>query len=1172
MRAFWGTRRRHNKAATHSFKPSLDLLEDRVTPSAQLWLDGPTGIATPIPIATVLNGVSLPPISVPPISLPPVSIGQGSVLTVSTQQLEVTRGGSAATFTIVLNSEPTAEVDVTLASYAGLTYFAQNVGDSTSDLGNTITITPPHLAFTADNWSKPQTVSVSAPATTSPQGETWVSIFGTTTSADPNFDAQAVPPISVDVSDPVPAGVVLSTHWLYVTRGGNGDSVAIALATQPTDTVTITVAQSDGDALQIAPAKLTFTPDNWSTAQTVSVGPPTGGTGKQLDTLTLTDSSNDPSYNNGALPSLTVYVAGPVATGQLVLSTQSLQLTAGGPSASYTIALASQPTANVTVTIDQMGGVPDPVIGPYGPITPGGGLSLTPQTLTFTPDDWNQPQTVTVAAPAGWTGTFPFVSLTDTVTSDDPNYDGITPPPVTVEVTANSAGIVLSTDELDLARGGAAATYTIALATQPTANVTITIAQTSPIVSPVGLAGTVGSAGPKVDDPLQISPTSLTFTPDDWDQPQTVKVGPPASGSGDQFDILTHTATSDDPSYRGLNLPGVRVHVSDPAAGQAGVVVSTQSLSVTAGGPSVTYTIALASQPSADVTVAINQFSPVLDPPMKLAGAMPIFGGAGTTLTITPQTVTFTKDNWNQPVTITVSAPAGQVGPFGGFVILDDTVTSDDSSYNNLPAPSVAVRVENNPAYSLVFSTNHLELAPGASGTYTIALASQPTDTVTVTIAQQHAWPGPIPLPAIAINGGGPKFVDTSNLTIAPTTLTFTPDNWNTPQTVTLTTEPANADASWVIEFDHLAHTVTSNDANWNNIAAPPVFVVVSSFAIPIDPITELPPILGIGIGIDPTPITPPGTGNTGVKNPDGSSPNNGAANTIMQTQTALTLSSSSAPFGQTVTLTAKVTTKGHNKTTPTGTVTFMDGTTVLGTGTLSKGIATLQTASLDVGNHMLTAVFAGDTSTESASTSAVRTETISKARTRVALTVSAAPAVFGQLITLTATVTVTAGTAAPTGIVTFKDGSTVLGTGTLDHGVATLQTASLAVGEHHLKAVYAGDADTASSTAHVTDTVKKAITATTLAASPTNSTVALGTPITLTATVSVASPGAATLTGIVTFRDGSKVLGTGTINAGIATLQTSQLAKGKHRLTAIYAGDGDTTKSKSVTLTITIE
>jgi plastocyanin len=76
---------------------------------------------------------------------------------------------------------------------------------------------------------------------------------------------------------------------------------------------------------------------------------------------------------------------------------------------------------------------------------------------------------------------------------------------------------------------------------------------------------------------------------------------------------------------------------------------------------------------------------------------------------------------------------------------------------------------------------------------------------------------------------------------------------------------------------------------------------------------------------------------------------------------------------------------------------------------------------------------------------------------TTTTLTSSPNPSLFGQLVTLTATVSAVSGL--PTGTVTFSEGALILGTGTLSGGIATLTISTLALGPHPLTATYNGDA-----------------------------------------------------------------------------------------------------------------
>jgi hypothetical protein len=189
-------------------------------------------------------------------------------------------------------------------------------------------------------------------------------------------------------------------------------------------------------------------------------------------------------------------------------------------------------------------------------------------------------------------------------------------------------------------------------------------------------------------------------------------------------------------------------------------------------------------------------------------------------------------------------------------------------------------------------------------------------------------------------------------------------------------------------------------------------------------------------------------------------------------TATSLAADISSPVFGQPVTLTATVTSSGG---TPTGTVTFLDGTTVLGRVAVDpNGQATL-TLPLGVGVHSLRASFAG-TGAFAASTSASLGETVNRAATTSTLSANTVgiPGLLHPFVVLTATVApVAPGAGVPTGTVTIFDGTTVLGTGTLDaNGQFFLDVTGFTPGHHHLRLVYGGDGNFAGSTGTLDVTV----------------------------------------------------------------------------------------------------
>lgn len=164
------------------------------------------------------------------------------------------------------------------------------------------------------------------------------------------------------------------------------------------------------------------------------------------------------------------------------------------------------------------------------------------------------------------------------------------------------------------------------------------------------------------------------------------------------------------------------------------------------------------------------------------------------------------------------------------------------------------------------------------------------------------------------------------------------------------------------------------------------------------------------------------------------------------------------------------------------------------------------------------------------------------------------------QTVTLTATVTVSGGTGTPTGSVTFMDGATNLGSGTLASGSASLNNVVLNGGTHSLTAVYGGDSNFPGSTSTPTAVLVTLNDPNTTAATATPNSAAYGSSVTLSAIVTATSNPSAP-TGTVTFSAGSTTLGTAMLTAtgsttSSASLQTTSLPTGSNTVTASYSGD----------------
>jgi len=309
------------------------------------------------------------------------------------------------------------------------------------------------------------------------------------------------------------------------------------------------------------------------------------------------------------------------------------------------------------------------------------------------------------------------------------------------------------------------------------------------------------------------------------------------------------------------------------------------------------------------------------------------------------------------------------------------------------------------------------------------------------------------------------------------------------------------------------------------------------------------------------------GTFNTSTSNPLKQTVNQSATTTKLTKNTTAPI-----VFGQSVTFTATLAPVSPGAGTPSGTVSFMNGSTVLGTATVSGGVATFTTTSLTAGADSVTAVYSGDTDFTTSTSSGVK-QTVNQSATTTKLTKNTtAPIVFGQSVTFTATLApVSPGAGTPTGAVSFMNGSTVLGTATLSGGVAMLTDSSLAPGVYSVTAVYSGDTDfTTSTSSAARQTVNQSATTTKLTKN-TTAPIVFGQSVTLTATLAPVSPGAGTPTGTVTFEDNGASIGTGTLSDGLATLTTTTLPAGTNSLTAVYGGDPDFTTSTSGSVTQTV-
>ncbi|MBF2063463.1 MAG: DUF11 domain-containing protein [Calothrix sp. C42_A2020_038] len=223
-------------------------------------------------------------------------------------------------------------------------------------------------------------------------------------------------------------------------------------------------------------------------------------------------------------------------------------------------------------------------------------------------------------------------------------------------IAAAGVTITQSGGNTTVAEGGATDTYTIVLNSRPTSDVTITL-------NP----GTQLSTGAN----------TLIFTNANWNVAQTVTVSAidDAIVEGNHTGTITHTVTSADTKYNGINVASVTAAITDNDIAGVTITQSGGNTAVIEGGATDTYTIVLNSQPTSDVNITLNP---------------------GTQLSTGANTLTFTNANWNVAQTVTVSAIDDAIVEGNHTGAIMHTVSSSDTNYNGISLGSVNVFITDN--------------------------------------------------------------------------------------------------------------------------------------------------------------------------------------------------------------------------------------------------------------------------------------------------------------------------------------------------------------------------------------------------------------------------------------------------------------------------------------------
>ena len=244
--------------------------------------------------------------------------------------------------------------------------------------------------------------------------------------------------------------------------------------------------------------------------------------------------------------------------------------------------------------------------------------------------------------------------------------------------------------------------------------------------------------------------------------------------------------------YQGIGSTTIRRLVTKNTA--QNVIVQPTAFNVLEGGSSI-FTVRLAAAPAANVNVTVNRISGDTD--------LSVSNGAS---------LTFTPANFNIPQLVTIAAA-------------EDSDVDNDNAVFRVLAPGIATYDVNvngidNDDPQLVVSTTSLNVNEGSSNTFTVRLASAPAANVSVSVARSAG--------------------DTDVTVSSGASLTFTPANFATPQTVTIAAanDPDNTNDNATITVSmmgqpsrNVAVTVADNDPLAPSFTSNPILTAVQGAA-----------------------------------------------------------------------------------------------------------------------------------------------------------------------------------------------------------------------------------------------------------------------------------------------------------------------------------------------------
>jgi hypothetical protein len=635
----------------------------------------------------------------------------------------VAESGTTDTFTVVLRDRPLTNVTLSVTS---------------TDTGE-VSVDKSTLTFTPTNWDQPQTVTVTGVDEPTVDGDQIIPVrvevipgsshplFHTLLPKDIDVTVTDDDIASFSVTEPVDGTFPVTT----VSESRTSDTLAVVLGAQPETDVVLTVMISDPTEATLNAAQLRFTFANWNIPQQIVVtgvdDPVVDGPQTSMLTVAINPALTNDFFDALAPQMFDVTTLDNDSGRFLVSSPTSSTVSEDGTSATFLVVLQDQPATDVVLDVATDDATETSVDQP---------------TLTFTSMNWNQPQTVTVtgvddAIIDGTQRSMITVSVNTAATDDQ--FDGALPASLSFNTTDNDvAGFTVTESDgsTTVDESGTTDTFAVVLDTAPSSDVVFSV--------------TVSNA-----DEATVDLGMLTFTPMTWAMPQTITV------TGVDDDVVDGTALSNvtisvvdaasNIAFRSLADATVSVSTTDDEVPGFTITESSGSSEVSESGSTDSFTVVLDAKPQSDVVLTVS--SSDID-----------------SLSATPGSLTFTPDNWDTPQTVDLAGLDDGIvnGNRNVDVVVAVETGASDAGFSAVGSQTVSALVTDDDVPGILINgpMGGLEVNEnGSTDTFTVELTAQPLTDVVLDVTSS----------------------DPGEASASPAQLTFTPDNWNSPQAVTVT-------------------------------------------------------------------------------------------------------------------------------------------------------------------------------------------------------------------------------------------------------------------------------------------------------------------------------------------------------------------------------------------------